>query len=181
MSAFIVKGLEDDVFGLGLAIEDTGGAFIPVLTFFPGCPVPLRIEAVQLVRTTAYIRIEGKQDRICLLLEDVLGHDPGAAPAVEEVGVEAGVGLLQLELDRVLIYRRHRVDVIQKESMVVEAVILLQGLYRKDDIVSGEGLAVIPGDTLAQRDREACEICVVCRVTVSKAGDDRTGGEVDRP
>ena len=89
LSAFIVKELKDDVFGFRLAIHHAGGTFIPVLTFFPGRPAPLRIKAVQLVRTATYIRIKGKQHRIFFLLEDVLGHDPGAAPAVEEGGVEA--------------------------------------------------------------------------------------------
>ncbi len=95
--------------------------------------------------------------------------------------MEAGVSLLQLELDRVIIHSRHRGDVIHKERMGVEAIMLLMGLYRKDDIVGGEGLAVIPGNALAQRDREAREIVVVCWVTLSQAGDDLTGGEVNRP
>jgi len=65
--------------------------------------------------------------------------------------------------------------------MGVEAIKLLQCLYRKNDIVSGEGLTVIPGNPLAQRDREAREISIICWVTLSKAGDDLTGGEVNRP
>ena len=78
--------------GFGSTIHDAGRALVPIFASFPGCPEPLGIEAVQLVRTAAYIRIEGKLNRISLLLEDVLGHDPVAAPAVEEAGVEAGVG-----------------------------------------------------------------------------------------
>ena len=68
-----------------------------------------------------------------------------------------------------IIHSRHRGDVIHKESMGIEALMLLQGLYRIDDIVSGEGLAVIPGNALAQRDRRGRKICVICRVTLSKA------------
>ena len=136
---------------------------------------------MQLVRTTAYIRIEFEQDRIICLLKDVLGHDPGAAPAVEEGGVEAGVGLVQLELDRVIILSSHRGDVIHKEVMAVHLAMLHQGLDRKDHIGSGEGLAVIPGDALAQRDREGGEIGAIRRVTHSKAVSDLTRGKVDRP
>ncbi len=84
--------------GYRFAIHDAGRALVPIFAFFPGCPEPLGIKAVQLVWTAAYIWIEGKQSRIGFLLEDVLGHDPGAAPAVEEGGVEAGVGLLQHQI-----------------------------------------------------------------------------------
>ena len=107
LRAFVGKVLIDDVPGLRLAVHDTGRALIPVFTLLPGCPASLGIKAVQLVRAAAYIRIEGELNRVLLLLEDVLGEDPGAAPAVEEGGVEARVGLLEIESDRVVIDRGH--------------------------------------------------------------------------
>ena len=112
LSAFSVKSLDDDVLGLRLAIHDPGRALVPIFASFPGRPEPLWIKAVQLVRTAAYKRIVGKLDRVFLLLEDVLGHDPGAAPAVEEGGVEAGVGLIEFKRHRVIIGRRDRLHIL---------------------------------------------------------------------
>src|SRR5437764_1301870 len=94
LRAFIGKVLIDNVFGFRLAIHDASRGLGPIVAFFPGRPVPLRIKTVQLVRASADIGVEGKLGRVCLFLEDVLREDPGAAPAVEEGSVEAGVWLL---------------------------------------------------------------------------------------
>src|SRR4051812_43819747 len=120
LRALVGKELEDDVVGLRLAVHDAGRALVPILTSFPGCPAPLRIEAVQFVRTAADIWVEGELNWVFLLLKDVFGEDAGAAPAVEEMSVEARVGLLKHKFDRIVIDRSHRVNIIHKEAVVVE-------------------------------------------------------------
>src|SRR5437868_14191881 len=95
LCAFVGNELENDVMGLGFDVQDARRAFIPILTSFPCCPAPLRIKAVQLIRPAAHIGIEGELNWAYLLLKDVLGEDAGAAPAVEEMSVEARVSLLK--------------------------------------------------------------------------------------
>jgi hypothetical protein len=58
----------------------------------------------------------------------MLGHDPGATPAVEERRMEAGVGLLELEMDGLTIGSADRFDIIIEEAVGIEAVKLDQGL-----------------------------------------------------
>src|SRR5690606_35626983 len=133
---------EDDVLGYRLAVHDAGRAFIPVFTFFPGCPTSLGIKTMQLVRAAAYIRIKGELNRIILLLKDVLGEDSGAAPTVEEGGVEARIGLLQREFDSVIIQRSHSFDIIHKEAVGIETLVIDQAFDCEDHIGGSKGLTV---------------------------------------
>jgi len=136
---------------------------------------------MQLIRAAADVRVEGELDRIFLLLKDVLGEEASAAPAIEEGGMEAGVGLFQFKFNRVIINGCHRFDVIHEETMGIEAFILNQGFDCVDNIGSSKRLAIRPCDALAQRDRKACEIFVVGRVCIRRTIDDLTRGEIDRP
>ena len=181
LGALIGKVLIDDVLGLRLAVHDAGRAFIPVIAFFPGSPEPLGIKAVQLVGTAADERVELEVDLVTFLFEDVLGHDPRAAPAVKEAGVEARIGLGKLEHDRIIIFGGDGFDVFLKEAAGGPLVIAHQRFDREDDIRGGEGLAVIPGNALAQRNFAGGEIGVVLRIAIGQAIDDLAGGEIDRP
>ena len=60
---------------------------------------------------------------------------------------------------------------------------IIEGLVKTAEKIdfAGERLTVIPGDALAQRDREAREIRIIRWVAVSKAVDDVARGEVNRP
>ena len=72
------------------------------------------------------------------LFKDVLGENAGAAPAVEESGVEAGVGLLQDKFNCVIIQGSHRFNVIYKEAVSVESLICHEALDGINHIGSGE-------------------------------------------
>ncbi len=63
--------------------------------------------------------------------------------------MEAGVGLLQLEDDSVIIGSRDGIHVIREEAMGVQTLILYMGLDRIDHIGRGVRLAVRPGGALA--------------------------------
>ena len=120
LGAFVGKVLEDDVLGLRLAEQDARRALVPVFPLLPDRPEPVRIKAVQLVRPGADERIELERHRICHRLKDVLGHDPGAAPPVEEGRVEPRVRLLQLEHHRVVVGSGDRSDIVDKEVVTVK-------------------------------------------------------------
>ena len=179
--AFVGEILEDDIPGLGLAEEHAGRAFVPVGALFPDRPEAGGVEAVQLVRARADKGVELKIDRIFDRLPDMLGHDPGRPPAVEEGGVEARVGDLELEGDRDVVDRRDRGHILDKEAVGVEPFVGHQRLDGEDHVGCGERLPVRPGDSLAQRDGQRSEVFVVVRVAGRQPRDDLAGGKIDRP
>src|SRR5271157_4045864 len=76
-----------DIFRARLA--ETGECrLLPVVALLPDEPGAVRVKALERVGTDAYRRIEVVFAGFRLLLEDVLRHDPGRAPAYRKGRVE---------------------------------------------------------------------------------------------
>ena len=152
-----------DVFGAGLA-EARDGSAHPVGPLLPDEPLAVGIVGIERVGAQGHRRIEGELQRIARLLEDVLGHHPHGVPAHREQGVEARVGLLELEDDGLRIGRRDIGDVHLHRRAPAQAVGLHVRLDGVDDVIGGELDAVAPEDALAQLHRHLGEVGVVDRL-----------------
>jgi len=136
---------------------------------------------VQHVRSGGERRIVLEGDGVIDLGENVFGHDPYRAPAIQEVGVEPRIGLRELEDNGVVVLREDVIHPIHHDRVTVEAVVLLEQIHGEHNVFGGEVFAVGPLHSLLERDREHGEVVVVLGVSVRKPGDDLAGCEVDAP
>lgn len=91
LGTFVGEVAKDDVLRLGFAVHDAGRALVPVGSFCPDRPEAGGVETVQFVRTGADEGVELEGHRVFDVLPDVLGHNPGTSPAIQETAMEARV------------------------------------------------------------------------------------------
>src|SRR5690606_14247729 len=149
--------------GAGLAVTAERRA-LPVVALLPDVPFAGRVEAVQLVGAQRDRRVEVELQRITRLLEYMLGHDPDGVAAPREQCMEAGVGLLPLEMHRMRVGRRDALDIEPEQRAPAHAGILDLRHDGVDDIVGRERDAVAPVDVRLQLHRHLGEIAVVDRL-----------------
>ena len=152
-----------DVFGPGLA-EARDACALPVGPLLPDEPLAVGVVGIERVGAQRHRRIEGELQRIARFLEDVLGHHPHRVPAHREQGMEARVGLLELEDDGLRIGRRDVGDIHLHRRAPAQAVGLQVRLDGVDDVVGSELHAVAPEDALAQLHRHLGEVGIVDRL-----------------
>lgn len=102
---------------------------------------------MQLVGSAAYRRVVLEGHNVLHILEDVLGHDVGAAPAIQEVGVEPGVRLFQLEDNLVIAGLVDFIHYGGEGWMRAQPRFGHNGFDGEDNVIGRKGHAVIPVDT----------------------------------
>ena len=144
--------------------EARDGRALPVRPLLPDEPLAVGVVGIERIGAQGDRRVVGELQRIAGLLEDVLGHHPHGVPAHREQGVEARVGLLQLEDDGAVVGRRHVGDVDLHRRAPAQAVGLHVRLDGVEHVGRAELDAVAPEDALAQLHRHLGEVGVVDRL-----------------
>ena len=152
-----------EVFGTGLAVTRDRGA-LPVVTQLPDVPFSVGVIAVQHVGAERNRLVEIELGRVLHLLEHMLWHDPDRVPSHREVGVEARVGLLELEHHRVGIGCIDRCDIAGENGAKPHPRVLDLGHHGRYDVISGELDAVAPEDAVAQLRGHLGEVGIVLRL-----------------
>ena len=152
-----------EVLGRRLAIASDGGA-LPILTALPDVPLAVGIEAVEHVGAQRHRLVEVEFQRILDLLEDVLGKDPDTRPPHREIGVEARVGLLQLEDHRLGVWRFDGCYVAGEHGRKPHRRILDLDIDGRLDVGRAELDPVAPEDAPAQLYAHFREVGIVDRL-----------------
>ncbi len=163
-SLWISGSTIDDIFDLRRLLGGHANrTALPVVTQFPDGPVATLVIALQHIGAERDRRVVLECQGIARFFEDVLGHDPGGVPTHGKQCVEARIGFLQMEDDRLRIGILDAGDVNGERGAPGHARMVDLRLDRIDHIVTGEFDAIAPVDALAQLHGHLREIGIIGR------------------
>ncbi len=170
-----------DVLGPWLTRDHAGRRLLPIVAALEQLPVAIRIGVRSDVRTQRHRWVIGERLEVRGLLPHVLGHHVDGVVASREIEVEAWVGLVQVEDNRVRVGCGDIFDVQFHLGREQQAGVVHERVDREDHVVRGELDTVTPHDAMAQRHGHLHAVSAVRRSVSSQRVDPLAGVLVDVP
>ncbi len=172
---------ELDILGCRLAVEHAGGGPLPVFPEFIEEPVTAQIIVYELVGAGAHRRVKLEAEGILHLFKDVFGQNAAGTPAIQELIVEAGVGLFQLEDHCVVICLVDFLYILIELGVIAKPGGGHAQLYSVDHVIGCKGHPIVPVDPFPQLDRHGGEVFAVDGILLGQNIDHLTRYVVCHP
>ncbi len=137
---------------------------LPVFAALPQNPLAVGINVLERVGAQTDRRVEFERHQVCFLFKNVLGHHVGGAPAHSEGRVEARVGGLQVNDDRVFIWLFQLVYIAREQAITRQSLCLHNGIDGVEHVIARELHAIAPIDALADFYGHLGEVVIVDRL-----------------